>query len=164
MATEPVRSEANRLYWETDAPVSVIADQLGLSRRALYELLEPMALPEPCPSCGGRLIFENRLARSAAEVVCEACGAHWPTTAMVAAGVSGALDDVPGSLEDGPAAAVPDPPDGEQAAWDGADETVGWTRTQALEPRVHGSDYLVAVAAGLAVGLLTAFLLTRRRD
>ncbi len=75
MATEPSRLEANRLYWETDAPVGRIAETLGISRRALYELLERIPADGPCPECGGPTLFANRLARSTGEAHCGACGA-----------------------------------------------------------------------------------------
>jgi len=75
MATEPSRLEANRLYWETDAPVGRIAETLGISRRALYELLERVPAERPCPECGGPVLFANRLARSTGEAQCGACGA-----------------------------------------------------------------------------------------
>ena len=74
MATEPSRLEANRLYWETDASVGHIAETLGISRRALYDLLERIPAPDPCPDCGGPLLFTNRLARSTGEAQCGACG------------------------------------------------------------------------------------------
>ena len=76
MATQPSQSEANRLYWDTEASVGHIADTLGVSRRALYELLEPLAADEPCAACGGPLVFANRLARAAGEAFCGACGAR----------------------------------------------------------------------------------------
>jgi len=75
MATEPSRIEANRLYWESDAPVARIAETLGISRRALYELLERVPADRPCPECGGPVLFANRLARSTGEAQCGACGA-----------------------------------------------------------------------------------------
>lgn len=75
MATEPSRLEANRLYWETEASVGNIAETLGISRRALYDLLERIPAPEPCPECGGPLLFANRLARSTGEAQCGACAA-----------------------------------------------------------------------------------------
>jgi len=74
MATQPSRSEANRLYWDTETSVGHIADKLGVSRRALYELLEPLSADEPCAACGGPLVLANRLARAAGEAFCGTCG------------------------------------------------------------------------------------------
>ncbi len=74
MATQPSRLEANRLYWDTDASVGEIAEQLGVSRRALYALLEPTAADGPCSGCGEPLVFANRLARASGEAVCRGCG------------------------------------------------------------------------------------------
>lgn len=69
-----VTREANRLYWKTDASVAEIAERLGLSRRALYEVLGPELTGRPCPACGGTLSFANRLARAAGAAVCSGCG------------------------------------------------------------------------------------------
>lgn len=74
MATQPSRLEANRLYWETESSVGDIAENLGLSRRALYELLDPVAADGPCPGCGEPLLFANRLARAAGDAICRGCG------------------------------------------------------------------------------------------
>ena len=75
MATQPSRMEANRLYWDTESSVGDIAERLGLSRRALYELLDPIAADGPCPGCGQPLLFANRLARAAGDAMCRGCGA-----------------------------------------------------------------------------------------
>lgn len=71
-----VTGEANRLYWETDTSVAGIAEQLHLSRRALYDVLRPGAAGAKCTICGGDMVFENRSARSAGQPVCSLCGAR----------------------------------------------------------------------------------------
>ncbi len=103
MATQPSRLEANRLYWDTDTSVGHIADALGLSRRALYDLLEPLPAEQPCPACGSPLLFPNRLARAAGEAICGTCGAEErlpPTPRTGPARPSDAL----GTRSSGPAA------------------------------------------------------------
>lgn len=78
MPTEEERSgaEANRLYWKTDAAVSDIADRLGISRRAVYRVLRPDPAGVACPYCGAAMVFTNRSARSAGELLCPGCAAQ----------------------------------------------------------------------------------------
>jgi hypothetical protein len=66
-------AEANRLYWETEDSVSDIAESLEISRRALYEAVEPMPTGDHCAVCGGPLFFENRSARTADAAACAVC-------------------------------------------------------------------------------------------
>lgn len=68
-------AEANRLYWETETSVAEIASRLDLSRRALYEAVEPALAGAPCPACGDELQFENRSARRSGQATCPSCGA-----------------------------------------------------------------------------------------
>jgi hypothetical protein len=65
--------EANRLYWESEDSVAEIADRLDLSRRALYDLIEPLPTGAACDVCGGPLSFENRSARTAGDATCVIC-------------------------------------------------------------------------------------------
>jgi hypothetical protein len=73
---EQTNAEANRLYWESDTSVAEIAEQLDISRRALYSAVEPLSAGRPCPSCGGELVFENRSSRATDHATCAACGAE----------------------------------------------------------------------------------------
>jgi hypothetical protein len=65
--------EANRLYWESEDSVAEIAERLDLSRRALYEVIEPLPTGAACEVCGGPLSFENRSARTAGDATCVIC-------------------------------------------------------------------------------------------
>lgn len=76
-------SEANRLYWETDAPVAEIAAQLEFSRRALYDALLPLPTGARCVECGGELGYPNRSARLAGLAICATCGAEAPEPTTV---------------------------------------------------------------------------------
>lgn len=67
--------EANRLYWETDAPVADIAARLDLSRRGLYDAVRPSPAGAACDACGEGLHYENRSARRQGSATCPACGA-----------------------------------------------------------------------------------------
>lgn len=66
--------EINRLYWETADSVAEISSQLGVSRRALYDLVEPLPAGMPCASCGAELYYSNRSARAAGVARCLMCG------------------------------------------------------------------------------------------
>jgi hypothetical protein len=68
-----VATDANRLYWESEDSVAEIAERLELSRRALYDLIEPLPTGTTCDVCGGPLTFENRSARTAGDAVCAIC-------------------------------------------------------------------------------------------
>lgn len=68
--------EVNRLYWGTDASVADIAGRLDISRRALYDAIEPAPAHLPCPECGARLGYRNRTARGRGDAECDVCGAE----------------------------------------------------------------------------------------
>jgi|SRR5690606_22616139 len=75
-AIDTIAAEANRLYWETDTPVAEIAQQLELSRRALYESIDPLPTSNTCAVCGSPLVYENRSARNAGVETCPNCDAQ----------------------------------------------------------------------------------------
>lgn len=74
MANADTQTELNRLYWESDASVSQIAGRLDISRRALYDGIEPRPADRPCPECGGPLGFRNRTALEEGTAECPDCG------------------------------------------------------------------------------------------
>lgn len=74
MADEETRKEINRLYWESDESVSEIGDRLDISRRALYEGIEPLPAGAPCPECGAGLGYRNRTSAENREAECAECG------------------------------------------------------------------------------------------
>jgi hypothetical protein len=75
MATDDAKqaAEANRLYWGNEASVAEIAERLGVSRRALYELLSPRPSGVPCPRCDTETVFVNRSALTSGNARCPAC-------------------------------------------------------------------------------------------
>lgn len=73
MASEETRREINRLYWESDESVSEIAERLDVSRRALYDAIDPLPAGAPCPECGGTLGFRNRTSAQNREAECAEC-------------------------------------------------------------------------------------------
>ena len=54
---------ANELYWETSISVNQIADELELSKGALYGLIEPLASGLPSPHSDAEMVYPNRTAR-----------------------------------------------------------------------------------------------------
>jgi hypothetical protein len=72
-AIDTIAAEANRLYWETETSVADIAQQLELSRRALYDTVDPLPTSSSCTVCGSPLVFENRSARNAGRETCPVC-------------------------------------------------------------------------------------------
>lgn len=66
--------ELNRLYWESNASVSQIADRLDISRRALYDGIHPQPAGRRCPECGAQLVYRNRTALENREAECPDCG------------------------------------------------------------------------------------------
>jgi len=74
MDVTPDVGTANQLYWESDASVAEIAARFDLSRRALYDAIEPLPAEAACAVCGGGLVWENRLARRTGQSLCSSCG------------------------------------------------------------------------------------------
>lgn len=74
MADKTIAPEANRLYWDSESSVGEIANKLGVSRRALYDVIEPMAAGRDCSECGAELYFSNRSARASNTARCLMCG------------------------------------------------------------------------------------------
>lgn len=65
---------ANDLYWHSDDSVNGIADELELSKGALYDLVEALPTTSVCPQCGETMEYPNRTARDRGYVSCPACG------------------------------------------------------------------------------------------
>lgn len=74
MADQTNRDELNRLYWKSDESVSEIAGRLDISRRALYDSIDPLPADTACPYCGGALEFRNRTNAENRVADCHECG------------------------------------------------------------------------------------------
>jgi hypothetical protein len=66
--------EANRLYWESQKSVNQIADELDLSKGALYGAIEPLVVDQACPRCASLLGYANRTAHERGDLTCASCG------------------------------------------------------------------------------------------
>jgi len=72
--TSDADDRANELYWGSDRSVNQIADDLDLSKGALYEMIRPLAAGLDCPQCGAEVVHSNRTARDRGRVDCTECG------------------------------------------------------------------------------------------
>ena len=70
-------AHANQLYWESGQSVNQIADELGISKGALYELITPLASPWGCPLCAAPLHYAHRTAHEKGVVTCSGCGTQF---------------------------------------------------------------------------------------
>jgi hypothetical protein len=65
---------ANELYWGSDRSVNQIAEDLELSKGALYGMIRPLPAGLACPACGTEVVHPNRTAKDKGLVDCPACG------------------------------------------------------------------------------------------
>jgi hypothetical protein len=138
-------SDANSLYWETNASVSEIADQLAISRRALYDAIEPRPADVPCAECGAGLVFRNRTAAERRRAECLECE------------IEVALAEMDGAEEAGASArrATPRAPAGPaDPARSGATPVKDWSETIPGNGAVLGGSLLAGLALGAAAGYL----------
>ena len=85
MSPDELGSEVNRLYWETDEPVTRLADELGVSRGTFYNHLDPLPAGGRCTACGGALTFRTRSDRAAGAAQCASCGREQTTAGKASA-------------------------------------------------------------------------------
>jgi hypothetical protein len=143
MSGSPSTVEANRLYWETETPVADIAARFDLSRRALYEAVQPMPAHADCPECGVALCFENRLARRTRKATCPECGAR---------------------IDVGSTTARPDPVIAQAVRVEGrsASARERYNDDRSNERRARAVLLSGAALAGVALGGVAAWLASRR--
>lgn len=150
--------EVNRRYWDTGQSVNQIADALGISKSALYGLLDAMPAGLACPRCGQELGYANRTAREKGFVTCVSCDFEEevqavPTAAAAGPPITGA--DLAGNAADrepagaGPAEAEPPEEGG---------PVLSGTRALTAPAALAGASLL-----GMAAGLLLGSWLARRR-
>jgi ribosomal protein S27AE len=71
--TPAVILRANSLDWESERSVNAIADDLDLSKGALYGLIEPAPGDRDCPECGADTVYANRTAQQRDRPTCSEC-------------------------------------------------------------------------------------------
>lgn len=154
--------EANRLYWESDESVADIAARLDMSRRALYDAIEPLPTGASCEICGGPMTFENRSARTAGQATCAVCAATGSTTADRPDRADRAGGARPAARAERPERAERSP-GAARAAGNG--EEAELSPEASLERLLEERTVMVggAALAGAAIGALVTFMLVSRR-
>lgn len=66
-------AKANELYWGSNRSVNQIADDLDLSKGALYQIIVPLDAGSACPRCGSEVVYPNRTAKERGLVDCPEC-------------------------------------------------------------------------------------------
>lgn len=145
--SDDVGRDVNRLYWESDEPVTRLAEQIGVSRGTFYNHLRPLPARATCSTCGGRLLFRNRSSRDAREAHCGECG----------------RDEHIGSASAGPAPAKP----GKQRSADANEIGSPARRLPAavaarFEDEAETMQLLLIAVGAAAVGLGLLFFSRRR--
>jgi len=77
---------ANELYWDSDRSVNQIAEDLDLSKGALYGIIEPQRVGLGCPLCGDEVGWANRTAKDRESLTCNTC--DWDGSPDEAGGIS----------------------------------------------------------------------------
>ncbi len=78
---------ANELYWSSEYSVNQIAEQLDLSKGALYGMIQPLPAGLGCPNCGEEVVSANRTARERGVLSCAQC--EWKGDEDVAVALGG---------------------------------------------------------------------------
>ena len=81
---------ANELYWSSERSVNQIAEQLDLSKGALYGLIQPLPGGLACPVCSEEVVSANRTARERGVLSCAQCAWKGYEDETVALGAGGA--------------------------------------------------------------------------
>lgn len=126
---------ANELYWDSDVGVNQIAEDLGISKGSLYDMVRPLPSGLPCPRCGEEMVFPNRTARERGFLSCPDCGLEEDEESVQAA-----WSETTGRAGGG---AVVVPPEAVRRAREGSDR-------EDLR-RILAGTALLGVAAGIAI-------------
>ena len=71
--TPETAERANELYWKSGRSVNQVAEELDLSKGALYGILEPEKSGLGCPLCGDEVGYPNRTAKERGSLECPTC-------------------------------------------------------------------------------------------
>lgn len=71
--TPEIAANANELYWGSTRSVNQIAEELDLSKGALYAALVHLPSGMGCPLCGDEVGWANRTARDRDQLTCQMC-------------------------------------------------------------------------------------------
>jgi len=89
MVREPIEAAeaATELYWGSDKSVNQIAEELDLSKSALYSMIRPLPSGLACTECGNEVVSPNRTAQERGILACPNCG--WEGTEQDARALGG---------------------------------------------------------------------------
>ena len=152
-AARDITAKANELYWGSELSVNQIADELDLSKGALYGMLLPEKSGSWCPECGADVGFDNRTAKDRGQLSCLECGWEGDLADAEAFGGEGAVT-LPPHAEDALApageTALTEQPELAVAA-DGGQGVAGILDSS--RGRIAAGGALLGAAAGLALVL-----------
>ena len=134
--------KANRLYWESGRSVNQIAEDLGLSKGALYEMISPLASEFGCPLCESPMHYAHRTAHDKGVLTCSGCETQF--------------EDSDPQLQPLNAEAAP------TAALQGGPRDVWVSGSGAPSARPNNQVLVGTAVLGVGVGLLIARLIGRR--
>lgn len=107
--TPEVARHANELYWTSGRSVNQIADDLNLSKGALYSVIEPHRADAECPLCGMAAGYPNRTAKEHNRLKCLRC--DWDSSSDDTSSYASDEEDASTSTPLGdPSSTVPPPP------------------------------------------------------
>jgi len=125
---------ANELYWSSERSVNQIAEQLDLSKGALYGMIRPLPAGLGCPVCGEEVVSANRTARERGVLSCAECAWTGDKDETVAVGGEGSVT---------------------RPAYPDEDEIIVRTPLDRGRARTLAGGALLGAAAGLALVLWT---------
>lgn len=148
----------NQLYWDSGRSVNQIAEELDLSKGALYGVIRPQPSGLGCPLCGAEVGFPNRTAKDRGSLECSTCawdGSVEETTSYV--------DD--GSEPDAREVHGPFHPSGDAGQHAEGDDDLGEVAPRPSAPTFVAPDLRTIAKGALiggAVGLALVFWARRR--
>lgn len=71
--TQEAAYRANELYWGSKRSVNQIAEDMDLSKGALYGMIQAQPTGLGCPLCGAEVVFANRTAKDRGRLDCHTC-------------------------------------------------------------------------------------------
>ena len=74
LPADPLGQRANVSYWQSSRSVNQIAEEMDVSKSALYGLIDPLPTELLCPRCSTNLVYANRTARDRGLLCCSECG------------------------------------------------------------------------------------------
>ena len=111
--TPEIAAHASELYWGSDHSVNHIAEELNLSKGALYTALTALGSGRACPLCGDEAGWPNRTARDQDKLHCASCAWSGSVSQTMAYGndasFSGPRQDKDADLEAASVERAPDP-------------------------------------------------------